>query len=184
MSACVQPDQKLANALMSDPQFFDDLASAQWLVAGTPSEGDEMTAEEDGIKPLPDRLVMELTAYRTLALREALAKDTDTAFVAVLHALCLAAFHPYGTHTCLEIAAKSAGFDAPAPGLNDSSLATAIDERHEHWAKRLPEDADALWDALLALDSDERMALFAHCASLSVNALHGRLHDAGDGDAT
>src|ERR1700758_3926481 len=34
-------------------------------------------------------LVAELTAYRTLALREALANDPDMAFVAVLHALCL-----------------------------------------------------------------------------------------------
>ena len=140
-------------------------------VGGTPSESDEAGAEEDGIKPLPERLVTELTAYRTLALREALANDPDTAFVAVLHALCLAAFHRYGTHTCLEITAKSAGFGAQAPGLNDTALAKAIDERHEQWAKRLPEDAGALWDALLALDGDDRMALFAHCASLSVNAL-------------
>jgi hypothetical protein len=43
---------------------------------------------------------------------------------------CLAAFYHYGTYTCLEIAAKNAGFDAQAPGLNDTALATAIDERH------------------------------------------------------
>ena len=94
------------------------------------------------------------------------------AFVAVLHALCLAAFHRYGTHTCLEITAKNAGFDAQAPGLNDTALATAIGERHERWVKRLPEDAGALWDALVALDGDDRTALFAHCAALSVNAVH------------
>jgi ParB family chromosome partitioning protein len=140
-------------------------------VGGTDSETDEPGAEEDGLKPLPERLVTELTAYRTLALREALANDPDTAFVAVLHALCLAAFHRYGTHTCLEITAKSAGFDAQAPGLNDTALATAIGERHERWVKRLPEDAGALWDALFALDGDDRTALFAHCAALSVNAL-------------
>ena len=141
-------------------------------VGGTASESDEPGAEDDGIKPLPERLVTELTAYRTLALREALANDPDMAFVAVLHALCLAAFYHYGTHTCLEITAKSAGFGIQAPGLNDTSLAKAIDERHERWVKRLPEDAGALWDALLALDGDDRMALFAHCASLSVNAVH------------
>ena len=75
---------------------------------------------EDGIKPLPDCLVAELTAYRTLALRQALAKDADTAFVAVLHALCLAAFYHYGTQTCLEIAAKNVGFDTQAPGSTTS----------------------------------------------------------------
>lgn len=140
-------------------------------VAGTAAESDEPGVEDDGIKPLPDRLVTELTAYRTLALREMLAKDTGTAFAAVLHALCLAAFYHYGTHTCLEISAKSAGFDIQAPGLNDSGLAKAIGERHEQWLKRLPEDAGALWDALLAFNGDDRTALFAHCASLSVNAL-------------
>jgi ParB family transcriptional regulator, chromosome partitioning protein len=141
------------------------------MAGGTAAEGDESDAEDDGIKPLPDRLVAELTAYRTLALRESLANDPDTAFVAVLHALCLAAFYHYGTPTCLEITAKSARFSAQAPGLNDTALAKAISERHDRWMKRLPQDPGALWDALLALESDERTALFAHCASVSVNAV-------------
>jgi ParB family transcriptional regulator, chromosome partitioning protein len=91
----------------------------------------------------------------------------------VLHALCLAAFYRYGTCTCLEITAKSARFTAQAPGLNDTDLAKAINERHERWVKRLPELPGALWDALLALEDDELTELFAHCASLSVNAVHG-----------
>jgi ParB family chromosome partitioning protein len=85
--------------------------------------------------------------------------------------LCLSAFYRYGTHTCLEITARSAGFGIQAPGLNDSSLAGAINERHDGWAKRLPEDAATLWDALLTLGGEERMSLFAHCASVSVNAV-------------
>ena len=36
----------------------------------------------------------ELTAHRTLALREAVANDPDTAFLAMLHALCLKLFYP------------------------------------------------------------------------------------------
>ena len=140
-------------------------------VGGTPADGDETASEEDGIKPLPDRLVAELTAYRTLALREALANDPDMAFVAVLHALCLTVFYRYGTCTCLEITAKSTGFCVQSPGLNDTALAKAINERHERWAKRLPENTAALWDMLLALGGDDRTALFAHCASVSVNAV-------------
>jgi ParB family transcriptional regulator, chromosome partitioning protein len=171
----VRPEDEPASVSEADPMEGGDRRHASntvITVGDTPSEGDESNAEEDGIRPLPDRLVMELTAYRTLAMRDALARDADIAFVAVLHALCLAAFHPYGTHTCLEITAKSAGFNAQAPGLNDSALVKAINERHEQWAKRLPDDSDALWDALLALDGDDRRTLFAHCASLSVNALH------------
>jgi ParB family chromosome partitioning protein len=142
------------------------------MVGGTAAEGDETASEEDGIKPLPDRLVAELTAYRTLALRQALANDFDTAFVATLHALCLAAFYRYGTCTCLEITAKSAGFGVQSPGLNDTALAKAINERHERWMKRLPDLPGPLWHTLLALESDERAELFAHCASVTVNAVH------------
>ena len=168
-AACVAEPDRRARRRRRSPRRA---AAPVITVGGTAAESDETGAEEDGIKPLPDRLVTELTAYRTLALREALANDPDTAFVAVLHALCLAAFYHYGTHTCLEITAKSAGFGVQAPGLNDTALAKAINERHERWAKRLPEDAGALWDALLALDGDDRTALFAHCASVSVNAVH------------
>ena len=52
------------------------------------ASGTDDEPEDDGIKPLPDRLVFDLTAQRTLALRNALAGDVDIAFVAVLHASC------------------------------------------------------------------------------------------------
>ncbi|MDZ3836989.1 MAG: ParB/RepB/Spo0J family partition protein [Rhodospirillales bacterium] len=136
------------------------------------SAGAETAEEDDGIKPLPDRLVTELTAHRTLALRDALANDPDTAFVAVLHALCLNGFYHYVSETCLEITAKSASFGTQAPGLNDSASAKAIESRHTQWAGQLPKDAGDLWNALIAFDGDSRAALFAHCASLSVNAVH------------
>src|SRR3546814_19235788 len=38
------------------------------------------------------------------------------------------------------------------------------------WKARLPKSDKDLWDALLALDGTEQASLFAHCASLSVNA--------------
>ena len=167
-----EPDGAQDEEEIREAGGHEEVSDTVITVGGTAWESDEAGAEDDGIKPLPDRLVTELTAYRTLALRDALANDHDMAFVAVLHALCLTALYQYGTHTCLEISAKNTGFDTQAPSLNDTTLAQAINERHEQWVKRLPEDADALWDALLALDGDDRTALFAHCASLSVNALH------------
>ena len=128
--------------------------------------------EDDGIKPLSERLITELTAHRTLALREALANDPGVAFAAVLHALCLGAFYRMSSGTCLEISAKSASFSTQAPGLADSASAKAIEGRHQQWAKQLPKDEDDLWEALVAFDGDSQAALFAHCASLSVNAVH------------
>jgi ParB family chromosome partitioning protein len=38
----------------------------------------------------------ELTAHRTLALREVVANDPDAAYLAILHALCLKLFYRLG----------------------------------------------------------------------------------------
>ena len=128
--------------------------------------------DDDGIKPLSERLVIELTAHRTLALRDALANDPGVAFTAVLHALCLGAFYRMTFGTCLEISAKSASFSVQAPGLADSASAQAIEARHRNWAAQLPKHEDELWDALVGFDADRQAALLAHCASLSVNAVY------------
>jgi ParB family transcriptional regulator, chromosome partitioning protein len=153
-------------------QTGDPVQRAVITIGGTPAEPENGDAETDGVRPLSERLLTELTAHRTLALRDALANDPGTAFTAVLHNLCLAAFYRYSAATCLEISPKSTSFTVQAPGLADSAPAQAIEARHEHWTKLLPEDEDTLWDALASMDSNSQAALFAHCASLSVNAVH------------
>jgi ParB family chromosome partitioning protein len=146
-------------------------ANATAIEAGSPPAA-EPPDEDDGVKPLPERLVTELTAHRTLALRDALAGDPDTAFLAVLHVLCLKTFYRYAVDTCLEVDVKSTSFATQSPGLNDTAAARAIEARHDHWTGRLPHDPEQLWGALASLDADSRGALFAHCASLGVNAVH------------
>lgn len=128
--------------------------------------------QEEGIKPIPDRLMTELTAYRTLALRDALAQDPDIAYLAALHALCLKLFYRYTPESCLDIDAKSVVFGNQAPGLSDAAIAKAVDERHRRWSEQLPRESAELWDALSAFDPDSRDALFAHCIALSVNAVY------------
>ncbi len=141
-------------------------------IGGAPTGSEIDTPDEDEtIRPLSDRLVTELTAHRTLALRDAVANDPHIAFQAVLHALCLNAFYRYASNTCLEITAKHSGFSAQAPGLAETASARAIDTRHAQWAKQLPEAPAALWDSLTAFDSDSQDALFAHCAALTVNVV-------------
>ncbi len=141
-------------------------------VGGTPPEPLE-DEEDDTIKPLPDRLITELTAHRTLALRNALANDPEVAFQAVLHNFVLATFYRFATSSgCLEISIRTPTFPAQAPGLKESASAQAIDIRHDGWKARLPKDEGDLWDALTAFDGKEQAALFAHCASFAVNALY------------
>ncbi|MGI4730428.1 MAG: hypothetical protein ACRYFW_01615 [Janthinobacterium lividum] len=144
-------------------------------------EGDEATDatdgptepdEDEGLRPIPDRLLTELTAHRTLALRHALGGRPDIAFLAALHALALGVFYTYRSDTCLELDLKSVQFGSQAPGLNDTALARALDERHQAWRSSLPKESGELWRALETFDADSRDALLAHCVSLSVNAVH------------
>ena len=128
--------------------------------------------EDEGLRPIPDRLLTELTAHRTLALRHALGGRPDIAFLAALHALALGVFYTYRSDTCLELDLKSVQFGSQAPGLNDTALAQALDERHQAWRSSLPNEPGELWQALETFDADSRDALFAHCVSLSVNAVH------------
>jgi len=140
-------------------------------VGGTPVEPEDDV--DDAIKPLPDRLITELTAHRTLALRNALANDPAMAFAAVLHNFVLTTVYRFATSSgCLEIAVRSPTLPAQAPGLNDSASAKAIETRHDAWKVRLPKEEGDLWDTLIAFDATERSSLFAHCASFGVNALY------------
>ncbi len=140
-------------------------------VAGPASEPDE--EDDDVIKPLPERLVTELTAERTLALRDKLATTPSVAFQTVLHKFCLDVFARYlASGTAMEISVRSASFPVQAQGLSETPAAKAIAERHKAWEARLPKDRDALWPWLATLTNEEQGALFAHCVSFGVNALY------------
>ena len=108
---------------------------------------------------------------RTVALRDALAKDPQAAFIALLHALCLSVFRAHGDHGCVQISVTQVWLGNVAPSLRETSWSVSIQERHEQWVERLPDEPAALWHALAALDHAEQMALLAHCVSLGVNAL-------------
>jgi ParB family chromosome partitioning protein len=128
--------------------------------------------EDEGLTPISDRLMTELTTHRTLCLRQALGEQPQVAFHAALHTLRLKTFYHYGSDSCLELDLKSVSFNTQAPGLNDSACAAAIRARHESWAKALPKESADLWSALQEWDGDSQAMLFAHVVSLSVNAVH------------
>jgi ParB family chromosome partitioning protein len=139
-------------------------------IGGQPVEaGDE---EDDAIKPLPDRLITELTAHRTLALRDAVANNPHIAMTALLHKLVLDTFQHRMYKGVLEASVHHVFFPVQDEALKDSPSARAVHERQEAWAGDIPADDGALWDWLASLDDTSRMALLAHCVSYGVNALY------------
>ena len=137
----------------------------------TEAPSDEPVEEEDGMRPIPDRLLSELTAFRTLGLRHAVGERPDVAFLVLTHALTLQVFYRYALDSCLEIAAKLVTFSSPPAGLADSEVARKLSERHERFTAMLPSEPEALWAAMLEMDEDTLRGLFAHCTALTVNAV-------------
>jgi len=162
------------DADVSSSEGQEDGPSVQrTVIAVAGSAPDAEDGDEDAAKTLPDRLITELTAHRTLALRDALAENPAVAFQAVLHNFVLTAFYRFASSgSCLEIGLRTPTFPAQAPGLRESVPAKAVEARHEAWKARLPKSENDLWDALTALDGGAQASLFAHCASFAVNAVY------------
>jgi ParB family chromosome partitioning protein len=143
--------------------------------------------DADELAPLSEKLVAELTAHRTSALRNELAQHPATALIALTHALALATFFQGSAGSCLEIVPKSAWLPGHAPGIDESVAEKQIAERHTAWAKRLPQKPEALWTFIHELSDDERSGLLAHCVSLTVNAVRApryRVNDGAEADAS
>ena len=133
-------------------------------------EADEGEDEEPG-KPISDSLIRDLSAHRTLALRVALGERPDLAVMALTHTLTAQLFYSYAEAGCLEVRPTVTPLGSHADGIEDTPLAARTSEQHEAWAERMPRDVADLWGFIVGLDDGKRLALLAHCASRTVNAL-------------
>ncbi|UZW56215.1 ParB/RepB/Spo0J family partition protein [Sphingobium sp. JS3065] len=139
-------------------------------------DGDEDVQEieeedEEPGKPISDSLTRDLSAHRTLALRVALGKRPDMALIAMTHTLTAQLFYSYAEAGCLEVRPTVTPLGSHADGIEDTPLAARASEQHEAWAERMPRDVADLWGFIVGLDDGKRLALLAHCASRTVNAL-------------
>ncbi|MBP1847856.1 ParB family chromosome partitioning protein [Rhizobium petrolearium] len=150
-----------------------DVQRAVITIGGQPVETED-DDDDDAVKPLPERLVVELTAHRTLALQEALAASPHVAMTALLHRLVTERYHYSAPTGCLEVFVRQKLSWTQGTDLGDSPSAKAIRERNNAWKSDLPSDEAALWDWIAALDEASRMALLAHCVSYGINALYER----------
>ena len=130
-------------------------------------------AKQDGeAAPLSEKLVAELTAHRTLALRDALGDTPDLALTAVVHALAAATFFPHsGSISCIKITPHSQYLGGYAPDIEETRLARHLQARHERFASQMPESPDDLWAYLRDMEAAQQLALLAHCVSLTVDAV-------------
>lgn len=140
---------------------------------GEAGDGSLDGEDEDGDdhKPLSDILIRDLTAHRTLGLRLALSEQPEVAIVAVTHALSAQIFYRGADAHVLDIRPASTLLAAHADGIEDTKAGKAWADCHARWAAQMPRDVAALWAFVVDLDHDSRMALFAHCVALTVNAV-------------
>ena len=132
---------------------------------------DDDEEEEDGHRPLSDLLIRDLTAHRTLGLRLALGEQPDIALIAITHTLAARMFY-LGADACvLDIRPSSVFLASHADGIEDTAAGKMLADRHAAWGAQMPRDSADLWAFVVALDQDSRMALFAHCVALTVNAV-------------
>ena len=126
---------------------------------------------------------MELTAHRTLALREAIGRSPDVALTLLLLKLVTDTFRTSGASgSCVEASVRHVYMSAQSSDLKDSAVAKAVDARHAAWEADLPLGDDAaLWDFLSGLDQTSRLSLLAHCLSFGINALHEKVNPYGAG---
>jgi ParB family chromosome partitioning protein len=131
---------------------------------------------EESLRPLSDRLIEDLTAHRTAALRLALAEQPETALVAVVHALAVRLFHTRALDpaSCLDLRTYEPHLQASSDTIQTSPTVAAFEAARRRWRARLPGEEAELWDWLLATDPATRLDLLAFCAGAVVDATRRR----------
>lgn len=139
-------------------------------------------ATEAAGAPLSERLVIDLTAHRTMGLRDAVQADADVALTVVVHALALQVFYPaWGVWTPLQLRLSVTGLERLAPGVSDGPAGRRVADRLEAWGTRLPEEARDLWAVLAPMRRADLLDLMACCAGVGLYAVrdpHDRRPDA------
>ena len=138
--------------------------------SGTQSDSD--VSEGETPSALSDRLLIDLTAHKTMGLRDAVQADVNAALATVVHALVLQVFYSgYGVWTPLQLRLTATGLERLAPGVDDGPAGRRVRDRCEAWGARLPERPEDLWGVVAALPPSEQLDLMACCAGVGLYAV-------------
>jgi len=113
----------------------------------------------------------DLTAQRTAALRATVAAQVPVALAALAQALVLPLFYPGHSESPLDLRAVSPYLKGE--GIEDNRGSKDMAARHAAWLQRLPEEPEALWDWLIALDAATLNELLAYGAAATVKPEFG-----------
>lgn len=139
---------------------------------GGGSGPDADASDDNGGRALSDRLVIDLTAHKTMGLRDAVQADVGAALATVVHALALQVFYPtYGVWTPLQLRLTASGLERQAPGVDDGPAGRRVRDRCEAWGARLPERAEDLWGVVAGLAPSDQLDLMACCAAVGLYAV-------------
>ncbi|PQZ77365.1 MULTISPECIES: ParB/RepB/Spo0J family partition protein [unclassified Brevundimonas] len=132
----------------------------------------EASEPDEGLAPLSERLLIDLTAHKTMGLRDAVQADVAAALATVVHAMALQVFYPgYGDFTPLQLRLSAGGLERLAPGVGDSPAGRRVTDRLEAWGARLPERAEDLWSVVAGLRRSDLLDLLACCAGVGLHAV-------------
>ncbi|HEY1707188.1 MAG TPA: ParB/RepB/Spo0J family partition protein [Rhizomicrobium sp.] len=149
----VRPDEKVRSELAAD----EEIVSAA-----------KHSAAKAGYA---DSVVLDLSAHRTAVLRVVIAQKPSLALGALVHAFVEQLFYRGMGTSCLSVTASEIYLDRSSDTVAGSRAASEFAAQHEAWQSRLPELVDGLWPWIVGLGQHDQLALLAHCAALTVNAL-------------
>ncbi|MGF6227930.1 ParB family chromosome partitioning protein [Inquilinus ginsengisoli] len=137
-----------------------------------PSTEDEVDQETQGLSA---KLVEDLSAHRSAALRTMLMDRPDIGLRAVVHALTARVVYDFGGHdvSACHISGTDShwAIKSSAAGMENARAWTAFVQRREEWRKRLPASTADLWGWIQEQDSDTLLSLLAFCAASTVDVI-------------
>jgi ParB family chromosome partitioning protein len=149
-------------------------------IGGEPEDGGGEEAEDGALRPLSDKLVMELTAQKTVALGAELAGKPDIALRAVTHALTLSTLYEFAAdESCLQLRVMLPPLRSSIPDPDTTPGMADRDRDRADWAHKLPERPEALWPWCLSQPKGTLEQLLAFVAGNLVDGIR-RAHERED----
>lgn len=141
-------------------------------------DGDDAAAKTVG-NGLPAKLVDELMAHKTLALRAELATQPDLALRCVVFALAANAVSTSGSLALIRLRVEETDVGRLIQRC-DSTAPAAYNALLDAWRERLPDDIEALWRFIASADMGTLLDLLAVLAAPAIELKAGRAEGLSD----